>query len=93
MKRSYPIVMCLDGNPGLKVIFTNPTTGIVVEVDEDFEDIYLVGEVGTSFNNIEEPNSNFSEALGSVEWYAKILKQQRQIFRDSVNAITNLLGE
>lgn len=93
MKYVYPIVMYLEGNPSFKVIFTAPTTGIVVEVDQEFKDIYFVGQVKTTFNSIEQPNSQFNEALGSVEWYAKILRQQRQIFRDNVKAITDLLGE
>lgn len=93
MKRVYPVVMYLEGNPNFKVIFIAPTTGIVVEVEEQYQGIYHVGQVKTTFNNIEEPNSNFSEALGGVGWYANLLKKQREDFKQSVKAIDSLLGD
>lgn len=93
MKRVYPIVMYLEGNPDFKVIFTNPTTGIVVEVDDDFKDIYFIGETRTTFNNIEQPGSNFIPAHATPFWYSEILKQQRKDFKESVCAINALLGD
>jgi hypothetical protein len=85
--------MYLEGNSDFKVIFTNPTTGIVVEVDEKFKDIYFVGEVRTTFNNIEQPNSNFYQSVGSVEYYFNMLKEYKKKYQDSVNAINKLIGE